>query len=90
MSGNVRVKTREDNVAVTELRGLALADNHVANDTDGGGLLPSDSVLVLLACGARRGADSVELQCRMLGEEEDEALAYRACTSKDTYMILSV
>lgn len=83
-TGDVRVQAREDNVAVLEFAGLAFADNHVGGfAAHGGCLFPSHGVFVLLARGARGCPDGVELERRMIGEEEDESLAHGARGSKD-------
>lgn len=78
VAGDVRVEAGEDDVAVAEFGGFAFAHDHVGDGTDGGGLFPADCVGVFLAGGAGGGADGVEDEVWVLGEEEDEALAYGA------------
>jgi hypothetical protein len=86
LSSNVRIQPAENNVAVLELRGLALADNHLGDVlADGRGLLPPHGIAVLLAGGPRGGADGVELERGVLREEEDEALADRAGAAEDAW-----
>lgn len=84
LASDVRVETAEDNIAILELLSLALSHDHLGDVAHGRGLLPPHGILVLLAGGARRGADGVELQEGVLGEEEDEALADGAGASEDT------
>lgn len=84
-AGHVRVQAAEDDVAVAKLGGLALADDHIADGADGGGLFPADGIAVLLAGGTGGGADGVEGEGGMLGEEEDEALADGASASQDAW-----
>jgi len=47
-------------------------------------LLPLHSILVLLACGSRGGANGVEDEVWVLCEEEDEALADGSCAAQYT------
>lgn len=75
LAGNVRVKTAEHNVAVAELRGLALADDEVGDGAHGRGLLPPHGIAVFLASRAGRGADSDELEVWVLRQKQDETLA---------------
>jgi hypothetical protein len=84
VAGDVRVKTAKDNVTVLELIRLALPHHHLGDVAHGGGLLPPHGILILLARGAGRGADGVEGEVRMLGEEEDEALTDGASGTEDT------
>ena len=83
-TGDVRVQAAEDDVAVGELAGLTLANDELADGTHGGGLLPPHGILVLLAGGPGRGADGVEDEVRVLGEQQDEALADGARAAQDT------
>jgi len=46
-------------------------------------LLPSHSILVLLARATRRGANGGKTEMGMECEEEDEALAYATCCAQD-------
>lgn len=69
LAGNVRVEAAEHNVAVLEFFGLALPHDHVGDVAHGRGLLPPHGILVLLAGGAGRGADGVQLEEGVLGEE---------------------
>lgn len=82
---DVRVETAEDDVAVAELGRLALAHDHVRDGADGRGLLPPHGILVLLARGARGGADGVEDEGGVLREEEDEALPDGAGAAQDAW-----
>lgn len=83
LASDVRVETAKDNIAILELLSLALSHDHLGDVAHGRGLLPPHGILVLLAGGARRSADGVELQEGVLGEEEDEALADGAGASED-------
>ncbi len=85
VAGHVRVEAGKDDVAVGKLAGLALAHHHVGDLAHGRGLLPADGVLVGLASGARGGADGVQHQRGMLGEEQDEALADGASGAEDAW-----
>jgi hypothetical protein len=77
VAGDVRVESAEDDVAVREEGGLALADNEVAYlRRYGRGLLPSYRIAVFLARRPGRGADGDEFEGGVLLEEEDEALPY--------------
>lgn len=63
LASNVAVEPGEDQVAVLELFGFAFPKNEVAELLrHGRGLLPPDSILVLLAKGAVRGTNGVKLQ----------------------------
>ena len=80
---HVRVEPAKDDVAVAKLGRLALPHHHVGDVAHGPGLLPPDGILVLLARGARRRANGVQLEVRVLREEEDEALADGAGAPED-------
>lgn len=80
---NTRVQPAEHDIAVGKLGRLALLDDELARIADGRRLLPLHGVLVLLAGGPRRGADGVELDVRVVLEEEDEALAHGAGAPED-------
>lgn len=83
-TSNIRIQPTEDNITLLEVLRLALLHDNLGDVAHGGSLLPAHGVLVLLARGARRGADGVELEVRVLGEEEDEALADGASGAEDT------
>lgn len=85
VTGDVAVEAAEDNVAVGELAGLAVANDQVADiGSDGLCLLPPDSIAVLLPGGSRRGTQAYELERRVLLEEQDEALADRTSAAEHT------
>ena len=80
---DTRIQPAEHDIAVGELARLALLDDKLARVADGRRLLPLHGVLVLLAGGPRRGADGVELDVRVVLEEEDEALAHGPRAAED-------
>lgn len=75
LARNVRVQPAEDDVAVCEFTGLALADDELADSAHGGRLLPPYGILIFLARGPGRGANSVEDEMRVLRQQQDEALS---------------
>lgn len=81
---NVGVQATEDNITVLELARLALLDDQIAHVPHWGGLLPLDSITVLLACGLRGCADGDKLEEGVVLQEEDESLADRASCTKNT------
>lgn len=85
VASDIRVETAEDDVAVGKLRGLALAHDEVADGAHGGGLLPFRGVAVLLAGGARGGANGDELEVGQLAEQQNKTLSDGACASKDAW-----
>lgn len=82
---DIGIESAEDHIAVLKLLRAALPHDHVGDVANGRGLLPSHGVLVLLAGGAGRCADGVELERWVALEEEDEALADGASASEDTW-----
>lgn len=82
---NARVQPAEHDIAVGKLARLALLDDDLARLADGRRLLPLHGVLVLLAGRPRRRTNGVELDVRVVLEEEDEALAHGARASEDAY-----
>lgn len=87
LASDIRIQTTEDDIAVLEFRGLALPNNHLSNIANWRGLLPPHCILVLLAGGARGGTDRVELEGRVVGEEENKALTNGASAAEDTYKL---
>lgn len=63
---------------------LALSHHHLGDVAHGSGLLPPHGILVLLARGSGRGADGVEGEVRVLGEEKNESLTNGASGTEDT------
>lgn len=80
---DIGIEPAKHHVAVLEFLWAALPHDHVGDIANGRGLLPSHGVLVLLAGGARRCADGVQLERRVALEEEDEALADGASAAED-------
>lgn len=86
LSSDISVQSRKDNVALGELAlGLAGLDDHVPDvGRDGLGHLPLGGLGVGLSGRARRGTKSMDRKARVLGEEEDEALADSAGGTKNS------
>jgi hypothetical protein len=75
-AGNIAVQAREDQVTVLELLRNALLYDQVSDALrERQRLLPLDSILVLLSCGALRGTDCVEHKVWVERKQKDEALA---------------
>ena len=86
LSSDIGVESRKDNVALLELAlGLASLDDHLPDmGRDGLGHLPLCGLDVGLSSGAGRGTEGMDREARVLGEEEDEALADSAGGTEDS------
>ena len=85
LAGDVTVQAGEDKVTVRKVLCPAFPHDQVAESLrHGRRLLLLNGILILLARGALRGTESVELQEGVIGEEEDESLANGASGAEDT------
>lgn len=90
IAGDVAVQPAKHHVAVAKLGRPALAHHHVRHGgAHGAGLLPPRRVPVPLPGGARRGADGVEDERRVVLEEHHEALADGARAAQHACRTLS-
>lgn len=83
IASDIGIEAAKHHVAVGKLLRAALPHDHLGDVANGRGLLPPHGILVLLACGAGRGADCVQLEGRVALQEEDEALADGAGAAED-------
>lgn len=84
LAGDIGIQPAKHHVAVRKLLWPALPHDQVGNLAHRRGLLPPDGILVLLSGRARRGADGVEVECRVALQQKDEALADGASAAEDT------
>jgi hypothetical protein len=86
----IAVESREDKVTVAELISPAIAQDQIAKPLrHSRSLLPSDSIFVFLAGRAIRCANGVQLEERVVREEENESLADGTGGAQDTCLAVS-
>lgn len=85
IASDIGIEAAKHHVAVGKLLRAALPHDHLGHVANGRGLLPPHGILVLLACGAGRGADCVQLEGRVALQQEDEALADGAGAAEDAW-----